>query len=64
MFTDYKKHPYKAKFADDNIFWLGSNQRSKLQYHYLAQNFDLVTVAEQDKADLQALCESHRAETA
>jgi hypothetical protein len=64
MFADYKKYPYKVIFSNDNVFYLGSSQRAKLQYHILAQNFHLADVCEQDKKELQALYASHKAETA
>ena len=64
MFTDYKKHQYKVQFNNDNVFYLNSNQRAKLQYHILAQHFDLVNLDEQDKTDLYYLCLKHEGETA
>lgn len=41
-------------FATEDIYRLGGSQRAKLQYHILAQQFPLVHVDEQDKADLEA----------
>jgi hypothetical protein len=64
MFPEYKKYPYKVKFNTDNVFYLGGNQRTKLQYHILAQHFDLVEVDEQDKDDLREFCFYHDGETA
>jgi hypothetical protein len=55
MFTDYRKQPFKVKFNTNNIFYLGSNQRAKLQYHILSQYFELVEVAAQDKKDLEPI---------
>jgi len=48
-FEDYKKHKYKVKFNNDNVFWLGSNQRAKLQYHILSLHFPLAEVSGKDK---------------
>lgn len=48
-FEDYKKHKYKVKFNNDNVFWLGSNQRAKLQYHILSLYFPLAEVSDKDK---------------
>ena len=45
-FDEYRMHPYKVKFLTDDVFRLGGNQRSKLQYHILAQRFPLVHVSE------------------
>lgn len=56
MFADYQKYQYKVKFNTDNIFYLGSSQRAKLQYHILAQRFKLVQVEEKDRKDLEAFC--------
>lgn len=54
VFPQYKAYPYKVKFhTDDNVFYLGGNQRAKLQYNVLAYNFGLVEVDEDDKYDLQ-----------
>lgn len=64
MFSEYKKYPYKVRFNDDNIFYLSSNQRAKLQYHILSQYFDLVKVDEQDKEDLYRFCKDYQEETA
>jgi hypothetical protein len=57
-FADYQKYPYKVKFNTDNIFYLGSSQRARLQYHILALKFGLVEVAEQDKEELETFCRS------
>lgn len=64
MYSEYKKYPYKVQFNNDNVFHLSSNQRARLQYHILAQNFELVEVPEQEKDDLQWFCQRHEAETA
>ena len=55
-FPEYRKYPYRVRFKTDDIFRLGGNQRAKLQYHILAQNFPLVEVSEQDKNDLEYFC--------
>jgi hypothetical protein len=64
VFSKYKKHAYKVKFKNDNVFYLGGNQRAKLQYNILAYHFDLVSVSEEDKADLERLCANYDGETA
>ena len=58
-FKEYRKHPYKVNFKNDNVFYLSGSQRAKLQYHILSQRYELVEVDEQDKRDLQAFCEFH-----
>jgi hypothetical protein len=60
MFKNYKKYEYKVKFNTDNIMYLSSNQRAKLQYHILARwiqskKINLVIVDNQDKEDLICL---------
>lgn len=60
VFPEYKKYPYKIKFNTDDIYLLGGNQRAKLQYHILAQHFQLVHVSEQDKEDLSQLLINYR----
>jgi len=62
--NDYKKYEYKVRFFIDDVFWLMSNQRAKLQYDILALNFPLVTVSEQDKRDLEEFAKRYKAETA
>lgn len=56
FFPDYKKHKKRVKFLNDNILYLSSNQRNKLQYHILAQRFNLLSLDskadEQDKEEL------------
>ena len=64
FFKDYKKYKYRVDFLTDNVFWLGSNQRAKLQYHILSLKYPLVKVDEQDKEDLYNLCKDHKAPTA
>ena len=64
FFSEYKKYKYRVAFNNDNVFWLSGNQRAKLQYHILAQNFELVEIDEQDQKDLYNLCEHHKTETA
>ena len=64
MFPEYKKYKYKVKFNTDNIFYLGGTQRAKLQYHILARHFELVTINEQDKKDLEKFSGSHNGKTA
>lgn len=63
-FENYKRYPYKVQFQNDNVFWLGSSQRAKLQYHVLAQYFDLAEVSDKDKTDLEQFAKQHKAETA
>ena len=63
MFPQYKKHDYKVRFKIDNVFYLSSSQRAKLAYRILAQNYDLVEVAEQDKRDLERIAKSNKAKT-
>lgn len=63
-FDEYRMYPYKVQFLTDDIFRLSGNQRSKLQYHILAQRFPLVHVSEQDKWDLLALCRAQKTESA
>ena len=69
LFPEYKKFPLKVRFKNDDVFYLGSNQRSKLQYHILeqyilSQGLELVTVDENIKSDLERFCSNHKAETA
>ena len=66
MFPEYKKHPCKVRFNNDDVFWLGNNQRSKLQYQILASKFDsdMATVSDEDKADLERFCKNYDSETA
>jgi hypothetical protein len=64
MFPEYKKHSNKVKFNNDDVFYLGNNQRSKLQYQILASKFDMVAVSDDDKADLERLCVDYESETA
>ena len=64
VYKDYKKYPYKVQLNNDDVFYLGSNQRAKLQYHILAQNFELVKVDEKEKEDLERFCRNQDTETA
>lgn len=48
----------------DDIFRLGGNQRAKLQYHILSQQFPLAAVSGQDKQELEAFAASSDTETA
>jgi len=54
-FKQYKQYKCAINFKTDNIFWLGSSQRERLQYKILAQNFPLVSIDEQDKRELAQL---------
>lgn len=52
------------QFNNDNVFYLSSSQRAKLQYHILALHFPLAEVSDKDKADLEQFVKQHKAETA
>ena len=52
------------KFLTDDIFRLGGSQRTKLQYHILAQRFTLAAVSASDKQELEAFAAASETETA
>ena len=57
MFPEYKKYNLKAKFLNNNIFYLSTMQRANIQYHILEryiiqQGLELVRVSKQDEQDL------------
>ena len=57
VFPEYKKHPYKVEFHNDNIYYLGQNQRSKLMYDILAYHYDLVETDNNDELELKRFFE-------
>ena len=64
VFPNYQYFKSVVEFDSDDIFWLSKSQRSKLQYHILALNFELLEIDEQDKKDFYRLAKSHDGETA
>ena len=54
MEEHWRRGEYRVHCLTDDVFRLGGNQRAKLQYHILAQQFPLVAVSCTDGEELEA----------
>jgi len=64
MFEHYLEDAYRVEYNTDNIFWLSSNQRTRLSYHILDMKIGAKPISYEDDNILKEIARSGEHETA